>query len=128
MSHTRGNPAEFDVAVAAGRKAHGWGNHSASGATFFNRLIYIALVAVAIFNVSFAAKRVPRDLIIPLQLPNNPSLINKRAERPPVMDVFQVSPPVIVPAGVTSQCNQTLMVYTFANSYGKPFVGKELRE
>ena len=40
-----------------------------------------------------------------------------------VMRDFEVDPSVQVPSGVSS-CQQTLMEFSFANSYGKPFVGK----
>jgi hypothetical protein len=88
---------------------------------------YVALILAMFCNVSLAVKRVRRDLIIPPQLSAGPSpVIHKRADTapPPVMDCFQVSPVVKVPASATSQCQQTLMVYSFTSSYGKPFVGE----
>ena len=39
-----------------------------------------------------------------------------------LQDVFQVYTPVDVPA--SANCEVTLMQYSFANSYGHPFVGK----
>ncbi|KAI0471027.1 peptide N-acetyl-beta-D-glucosaminyl asparaginase amidase A-domain-containing protein [Xylariaceae sp. FL0804] len=59
----------------------------------------------------------------------------------PVLECFQVDDPVLTPAGITPQgaslpidtqtalkgsstsCTETLMVYSFANSYNAPFVG-----
>ncbi|KAF2490870.1 hypothetical protein BU16DRAFT_469035 [Lophium mytilinum] len=38
------------------------------------------------------------------------------------LDVFQVSPPVLSPED--APCEKTLMVHSFAFSYGKPFVGE----
>ena len=40
----------------------------------------------------------------------------------PLLDVFQVTSPVIEPK--VYSCTQTLMVYSFGNSYGQPYVGK----
>lgn len=39
-----------------------------------------------------------------------------------LLQVFQVSPPVLSPAD--AGCKQTLMVHSFAYSYGMPFVGE----
>jgi hypothetical protein len=39
-----------------------------------------------------------------------------------LLDVFQVSPPVRTPKDAS--CQQTLMVHSFAFSYGQPFVGE----
>jgi hypothetical protein len=84
----------------------------------YSRSMFIALVSTFFFNFSHAV----RPLISPLQLSRQ---VNTTS---PIMDVFQVSPPVTLPGGETSQCNRTLMVYSFGQSYGKPFVGKWLRE
>lgn len=42
-------------------------------------------------------------------------------ESSPLLECFEVSPPVLTPSKPT--CQQTLMVHTFGWSYGKPFVG-----
>jgi len=39
-----------------------------------------------------------------------------------LLEVFQVSPPMLSPANAT--CKQTLMVHPFAFSYGHPYVGE----
>jgi hypothetical protein len=102
-----------------------------NGLGICSRFVYIALVVALLLNVSLAVKRISRDLMILPQLSNNPSSTTKKragTAAPPVMDVFEVYPAVKVPAGVTGQCQQTLMVYSFGNSYGKPFAGKLTRD
>ena len=90
----------------------------------FSRICYVALTAAILFNVSFAVKRIPLGSIMPLQLPASSSILRRADAASPLMDVFQVSPPVAIPGGALSQCEKTLMVYSFGNSYGKPFVGE----
>jgi hypothetical protein len=85
-----------------------------------SRFMFIVLISTLLFNLSLAVRPASRDLILPLQLSRQANTTS------PIMDVFQVSPPVNVPAGATSQCNKTLMVYSFGQSYGKPFVGEWL--
>jgi hypothetical protein len=112
-------PSQVAVDAIAFRRRIGLGIH--------NRCLYIALVMALLLNVSVAVRRIPRDLIQPPQLLNSPSSMTTRstaATAPPMMDVFEVSPVVKIPADVRKQCQQTLMVYSFGNSYGKPFVGE----
>jgi hypothetical protein len=90
----------------------------------FSRICYVVLTAAILFNVSFAVKRVPLGSIMPPQLPDSSSILRRADAASPLMDVFQVSPPVAIPGGALSQCEKTLMVYSFGNSYGKPFVGE----
>jgi hypothetical protein len=48
------------------------------------------------------------------------SLTTRAADNSSLLECLEVAPPVLRPAG---GCYQTLMVYTFASSYGQPFVG-----
>ncbi|KAF1835090.1 hypothetical protein BDW02DRAFT_523995, partial [Decorospora gaudefroyi] len=48
------------------------------------------------------------------------SLRSRATSDSSLLECFQVAPPVLSPAG---ECQQTLMVHTFAFSYGQPFVG-----
>jgi hypothetical protein len=49
------------------------------------------------------------------------SLSSRALDNSSLLDCLQVAPPVLSPDG---ECQQTLMVHTFAYSYGQPFVGK----
>lgn len=49
-----------------------------------------------------------------------PSLTARAADNSSLLECLEVAPPVLSPSG---GCQQTLMVYTFALSYGQPFVG-----
>ena len=51
----------------------------------------------------------------------SPSLRSRASNQSSPLECLQVAPPVLSPAG---ECQQTLMVHTFAYSYGQPFVGK----
>jgi hypothetical protein len=72
-----------------------------------------ALAALA-FCFTF---RVAGDAFTPKPLSTRQNVANSS-----VLEVFQVNPPVLTPAGAT--CEQTLMVHSFGNSYGQPYVGK----
>lgn len=50
-----------------------------------------------------------------------PSLSSRAADNSSLLQCLQVASPVFSPA---SGCQTTLMVHTFAYSYGQPFVGK----
>jgi hypothetical protein len=88
-------------------------------------MFFVAIFTAFLFNVCIAFKESPLVLPIPSPLSINPS-VAKRAEGagPPLMDVFQVSTPINIPSGLSNQCQQVLMSYSFGNSYGKPFSGK----
>ena len=64
-----------------------------------------------------------------LATPGQPELLSSRTLTSCVsnlssslLEVFQVSPPMLSPADAT--CKQTLMVHPFAFSYGHPYVGE----
>jgi hypothetical protein len=48
------------------------------------------------------------------------SLTPRAAANSSLLECLEVAPPVLSPSG---GCQQTLMEYTFAYSYGQPFVG-----
>ncbi|KAH3904981.1 hypothetical protein HBI56_218300 [Parastagonospora nodorum] len=48
------------------------------------------------------------------------SLTARAADNSSLLECLEVAPPILSPSG---GCQQTLMVYTFALSYGQPFVG-----
>jgi hypothetical protein len=49
------------------------------------------------------------------------SLRNRATNESSLLECLEVTPPVLSP---TDACQQTLMVHTFAYSYGQPFVGQ----
>jgi hypothetical protein len=51
---------------------------------------------------------------------HTPSLRTRATNQSSPLECLQVAPPVLSPG----RCQQTLMVHTFAASYGQPFVGK----
>jgi hypothetical protein len=53
--------------------------------------------------------------------PQTVSLRNRATNESSLLECFEVAPPVLSPADA---CQQTLMVHTFAYSYGQPFVGQ----
>ncbi|OCL04515.1 hypothetical protein AOQ84DRAFT_300730 [Glonium stellatum] len=71
----------------------------------------------------------PYSVLAFLTTPGQPELLSFRtlANRASnlsssLLEVFQVSPPILSPADAT--CKQTLMVHSFAYSYGHPYVGE----
>lgn len=71
----------------------------------------------------------PYSVFAFLATPGQPELLSSRtlASRASnlsssLLEVFQVSPPMLSPADAT--CKQTLMVHPFAFSYGHPYVGE----
>jgi hypothetical protein len=92
---------------------------------YFNTMFFLAISAAFLFNVCIAVKRA--SLVPPISSPLSDNLsVSRRADgaAASLMDVFQVSTPIAIPSGVSSQCQQVLMSYSFGNSYGKPFSGK----
>ncbi|KAF2833406.1 hypothetical protein CC86DRAFT_9333 [Ophiobolus disseminans] len=60
-------------------------------------------------------------LVVPPQsFPSIQSLSGRAAENSSLLQCLQVAPPTLSPG---QDCQQTLMVHTFAFSYGQPFVG-----
>ncbi|KAL1797239.1 hypothetical protein ACET3X_003845 [Alternaria dauci] len=53
--------------------------------------------------------------------PQTVSLRNRATNESSLLECLEVTPPVLSP---TDACQQTLMVHTFAYSYGQPFVGQ----
>jgi len=53
--------------------------------------------------------------------PQTVSLRNRATNESSLLECLQVAPPVLSPVDA---CQQTLMVHTFASSYGQPFVGQ----
>jgi hypothetical protein len=53
--------------------------------------------------------------------PQTVSLRNRATNESSLLQCLQVAPPVLSPADA---CQQTLMVHTFASSYGRPFLGQ----
>jgi len=49
-----------------------------------------------------------------------PSVTARATDNSSLLQCLEVAPPILSPGG---GCQQTLMVYTFALSYGQPFVG-----
>jgi hypothetical protein len=54
------------------------------------------------------------------------SLVGRPISNASQLECLEVVPPVIVPPAAARPCSQTLMQYSFQNSYGKPFVGKQI--
>ena len=87
----------------------------------YHHLLYL-LVAAVLPLVIYAST--PMDLLRSYDVPRSlrPSSLILPSRVEPVLDVFQVSTPITIPVSAT--CQGTLMEYSFANSYGKPFIGK----
>ncbi|KAF9693572.1 hypothetical protein EKO04_008494 [Ascochyta lentis] len=61
-------------------------------------------------------------LITPPQLLHQSPVLNSPANNEsPLLECLQVAPPLAIPSAT---CQQTLMVHTFAFSYGQPFLGQ----
>jgi len=89
------------------------------------KMFYVALTTAFLINVCTAATKASLVSPIHQQLSDSTSGTRRAdAAAASLMDVFQVSTPITIPSGVSSQCQQTLMVYSFGNTYGKPFVGE----
>jgi len=80
--------------------------------TFILLLIMVPQSALALHSISQPPRPLP-PLYLTSRTPNQTA---------PVLEVFQISPPVLIPK--PSACKQTLMVHSFGWSYGKPFVGE----
>jgi hypothetical protein len=78
--------------------------------------ISIFLMLIAFSHVSLALLTTPLEKISQIQ-----ALSKRAANDSSLLECLQVAPPVLSPAG---GCQQTLMVHTFAYSYGQPFIGK----
>jgi Peptide N-acetyl-beta-D-glucosaminyl asparaginase amidase A len=87
------------------------------------RLAFLALTTIFLLSACFG---IARESSLPVQSLNidvKSTKIYRRAIATTMMDVFEVSAPVTVPADA-QKCETTLMTYSFSNSYGKPFVGQ----
>lgn len=73
---------------------------------------------ITIPRVTFALLITPPHLL--LQSPAINSVANN--ESPP-LECLQVAPPIAISSAA---CQQTLMIHTFAFSYGQPFIGTSL--
>lgn len=75
------------------------------------RLLFSSLLVILITMPSSSASSVAQFS----------SLTSRSADDSSLLDCLQVAAPVFSPTG---GCQQTLMIHTFAQSYGEPFVGK----
>ncbi|KAH7355602.1 peptide N-acetyl-beta-D-glucosaminyl asparaginase amidase A-domain-containing protein [Pyrenochaeta sp. MPI-SDFR-AT-0127] len=78
-------------------------------------LISIFLMLITISHSTLASLPAP-----PRWSPQSYSLTSHAANESSPLECLQVAPPILSSPG---DCQQTLMVHTFAYSYGKPFIG-----
>lgn len=79
-------------------------------------LVSIILMLITISTPTLAVFATPIQ-----QLSHTQFMTGRAATNSSLLECLQVTPPVLSSAG---SCQQTLMVHTFAASYGQPFVGK----
>lgn len=90
--------------------------------TSFLPIFCVGFVFLSLFN-SFALASASDLLMIP-HLPVSHSFAKRAIGNSSKLECLEVVPPVIVPDAAQSPCTQSLMVFSFGNSYGNPFVGK----
>ncbi len=79
-------------------------------------LVMLSVMLITIFHPTFAfLTPAPR---LPVQ---SHSLTSRATNDSSPLECLQVAPPIL---SSPAQCQQTLMVHTFAYSYGQPFIGK----
>ncbi|KAH8701483.1 peptide N-acetyl-beta-D-glucosaminyl asparaginase amidase A-domain-containing protein [Phaeosphaeriaceae sp. PMI808] len=78
-------------------------------------LVSLFLVLMAITHSTTAL-----HTMLPRSVPQTQFLTSRAVENASLLECLQVAPPILSPIG---GCHQTLMVHTFAFSYGQPFVG-----
>lgn len=76
-----------------------------------------ALLLVLSMSLDEAGLILPASMML---LPSQFALAASLAT--PLLEVLQLTTPVVIPED--ADCTQTLMEYSFANSYGQPFVGR----
>jgi hypothetical protein len=86
-------------------------------AAFNSRSLQLSSICLVLITITFATFSL---LSTPPQLSVQSSALNRFANNEFLLECLQVTPPVAVPP---TACRQTLMVHTFAFSYGQPFVG-----
>jgi hypothetical protein len=74
------------------------------------------LILMTISHSTFASSEISSRSTAQIQ-----RLTPRAVDNSSLLECLQVAPPVSKPAG---GCEQSLMVHTFAYSYGQPFVGK----
>jgi hypothetical protein len=79
-------------------------------------LLTIILMLITISTSTLAVFATPTRALSHTQ-----SLARRASNDSSLLECLQVTPPILSPVG---SCQQTLMVHTFAASYGQPFVGK----
>ncbi|UPX16830.1 uncharacterized protein EKO05_0007213 [Ascochyta rabiei] len=76
---------------------------------------------VTVPRVALAFLITPPKLLRQNPALGNPALNSPANDESPLLECLQVAPPIAIPPAT---CHQTLMVHTFALSYGQPFVGQ----
>ncbi|OCK81792.1 hypothetical protein K432DRAFT_294695 [Lepidopterella palustris CBS 459.81] len=120
-----GDDRVFSVSLNGGNKATDLGGngktaHRHTGVVDIFRPLLCSILILIPLTCSVLAYLTARGQP---DLPSFKSLASRALDQSSsFLDVFQVSPPVLSPA--ESGCAQTLMVHSFAFSYGQPFVGE----
>lgn len=78
--------------------------------------VSLFLMLITVFHPTSALLTTPPQSLVQRQ-----SLSNHATNDSGPLECLQVAPPILSPA---AGCKQTLMVHTFAFSYGQPFIGK----
>jgi hypothetical protein len=78
--------------------------------------ISIFLMLIAFSHFTLALRTTP-----PQTTSQTRTLAKRAANDSSLLECLQLAPPVLSPAG---GCQRTLMVHTFAYSYGQPFIGE----
>ncbi|EFQ89378.1 hypothetical protein PTT_14360 [Pyrenophora teres f. teres 0-1] len=102
-----GRSLELGMRKSSTRAAPSYG--SLSVATLF-------LMLITLFQCTSASPTTPPQPHVQTQL-----LGRRATNESSLLQCLQVAPPVLSPAG---GCHETLMEYTFARSYGQPFIGQ----
>ncbi|KAH6639460.1 peptide N-acetyl-beta-D-glucosaminyl asparaginase amidase A-domain-containing protein [Boeremia exigua] len=80
------------------------------------QLLFMCLMLIAVPHFTSAVLVAPPQLLFQSPASN----ISTNVESSP-LECLQVAPPIAIPSAA---CQQTLMVHTFAFSYGQPFIGR----
>ena len=102
-----GRSLELDVRTSPTRAAPSYG---------LLRVATLFLMLITLFQCIFASPTAPPQPHVQTQ-----SLGRRATNGSSLLQCLQVAPPVLSPGG---GCHETLMEYTFARSYGQPFIGQ----
>ncbi|RMZ66052.1 peptide-N4-(N-acetyl-beta-glucosaminyl)asparagine amidase A [Pyrenophora seminiperda CCB06] len=102
-----GRSLELDIRTSPARATPSYGSL---------RVASLFLMLIALFQSTSASSTTPSQ-----PLAHTQSMERRVTNGSSLLQCLQVAPPVLSPAG---GCHETLMEYTFARSYGQPFVGQ----